>query len=71
MDKVKERALRLISDGQKSCVQVLRYKCNQFYVHQRNLVKLITKIHRVINQIDPLLLCLVNIGTKSVVIKFY
>ena len=53
MNKVQERALRLITDDYQSSFNILLDRRNEFSIHQRNLQTLIIELYKIIHQIVP------------------
>ena len=53
MNKVQERALRLITNDYQSSFNFLLNKFNEFSVHQRNLQTLMIELYKIIRQIAP------------------
>ena len=51
LNKVQERALRLITNDYQSSFNILLNKCNEFSIHQRNLQKLMIKLYKIIHHI--------------------
>ena len=51
INKLQVRALRIISDDQKSNFQDLMSKCKEYTIHQRNLQILIIEKFKIINDI--------------------
>ena len=53
INKVQERALRLITNDYQSSFNFLLNKFNEFSVHQRNLQTLMIELYKIIHQIAP------------------
>ena len=51
LNKVQERALRIITNDYQSSFNILLNKCNEFSIHQRNLQKLMIKLYKIIHHI--------------------
>ena len=56
INKVQERALRLITNDYQSSFNILLDKCNEFPIHQKNLQTLIIELYKTIHQIVPLII---------------
>ena len=53
INKVQERALRLITNDYQSSFNILLDKFNEFSVHQRNLQTLMIELYKITHQIVP------------------
>ena len=53
MNKVLERALRLITDDYQSSFSILLDRRNEFSIHQRNLQTSMIELYKMIHQIVP------------------
>ena len=53
MNKVQERALRLITNDYQSSFNIFLDKYNEFLVHQRNLQTQMIELYKIIHQIAP------------------
>ena len=53
INKVQERALRLITNDYQSSFNILLDKCNEFSIQQRNLEALMIELYKIIHQIAP------------------
>ena len=53
INKVQERALRLITNDYQSSFNILLDKCNKFSIQQRNLEALMIELYKIIHQIAP------------------
>ena len=53
INKVQERALRLITNDYQSTFNILVEKCNEFSIQQRNLQTLMIGLYKIIHQIAP------------------
>ena len=54
-NKLKERALRIRNDGQKSNFQDLNSKYKEYTIHQINSKTFMMEKHKIINTVDSLL----------------
>ena len=53
INKVQERALRLITNDYQSSFNILLDKCKEFSIHQRHLQTLMIELYKIIHQIAP------------------
>ena len=53
INKVQERALRLITNDYQSSFNILLDKCKEFSIHQINLQTLMIELYKIIHQIAP------------------
>ena len=53
INKVQERALRLITNDYQNSFNFLLHKFNEFSLHQRNLQTLMIELYKIIHQITP------------------
>ena len=65
INKLHERALRLVYKDPKLTFEQLLEKDNSFTIHHRNLQKLATEIYKVINNESPLIMKLVFPDTTN------
>ena len=48
INKGQERALRLTTNDYQSSINILLDKCNEFFIHQRNLQALMIELYKII-----------------------
>ena len=53
INKLQERALRLVYDDYESCFDVLRNKNKSFSIHHQNIQKLMIEVYKSLNKPSP------------------